>query len=152
MMTRPNTRVQRTRSSPSAPHSPLTRHPLGGWVRLAVLLGSLAVTGAGNTPEDIHLAVRVVDRDCQPFPGIRVLLVPAGGSADQVVGSAVTDSNGDAVLRQLVAGRYDALASLPDFVDSKVGPFVLPSKGEFRVTLVLNLSLERVIRLNEGVK
>lgn len=26
---RPNTRVQRTRSSPSAPHSPLTRHPLG---------------------------------------------------------------------------------------------------------------------------
>ena len=27
--TPPNTRVQRTRSSPSAPHSPLTRHPLG---------------------------------------------------------------------------------------------------------------------------
>jgi hypothetical protein len=26
----PNTRVQRTRSSPSAPHSPLTRRPLGG--------------------------------------------------------------------------------------------------------------------------
>ena len=26
---RPNTRVQRTRSSPSAPHSPLTRSPLG---------------------------------------------------------------------------------------------------------------------------
>ena len=26
----PNTRVQRTRSSPSARHSPLTRHPLGG--------------------------------------------------------------------------------------------------------------------------
>jgi hypothetical protein len=25
----PNMRVQRTRSSPSAPHSPLTRHPLG---------------------------------------------------------------------------------------------------------------------------
>ena len=25
----PNTRVQRTRSSPSAPHSPLTRYPLG---------------------------------------------------------------------------------------------------------------------------
>ena len=26
----PNPRVQRTRSSPSARHSPLTRHPLGG--------------------------------------------------------------------------------------------------------------------------
>ena len=36
MTVRPNTRVQRTRSSPSAPHSPLTRCPLGalgfcGW-------------------------------------------------------------------------------------------------------------------------
>ena len=28
----PNMRVQRTRSSPSAPHSPLTRYPLGGVV------------------------------------------------------------------------------------------------------------------------
>ena len=28
--TLPNTRVQRTRSSPSALRSPLTRHPLGG--------------------------------------------------------------------------------------------------------------------------
>jgi len=28
-MLAPNTRVQRTRSSPSAPHSPLTRRPLG---------------------------------------------------------------------------------------------------------------------------
>ena len=29
----PNTRVQRTRSSASPPHSPLTRHPLGGFKR-----------------------------------------------------------------------------------------------------------------------
>jgi hypothetical protein len=30
----PNTRVQRTRSSPSALRSPLTRHPLGGmWLK-----------------------------------------------------------------------------------------------------------------------
>ena len=28
-MRQPNRRVQRTRSSPSAPHSPLTRYPLG---------------------------------------------------------------------------------------------------------------------------
>ena len=28
-MSAPNTRVQRTRSSPSPPHSPLTRYPLG---------------------------------------------------------------------------------------------------------------------------
>ena len=42
---RPNTRVQRTRSSPSAPHSPLTRRPLGGsllqgGLRLTLLLGA----------------------------------------------------------------------------------------------------------------
>ena len=36
----PNTRVQRTRSSPSAPHSPLTRHPLG---RMKALLRHLAI-------------------------------------------------------------------------------------------------------------
>ena len=30
----PNPRVQRTRSSPSARHSPLTRHPLGRGIRL----------------------------------------------------------------------------------------------------------------------
>ena len=29
---RPNTRLQRTRSSASPPHSPLTRHPLGGGI------------------------------------------------------------------------------------------------------------------------
>jgi hypothetical protein len=32
--TLPNTRVQRTRSSASPPHSPLTRYPLGGAWRL----------------------------------------------------------------------------------------------------------------------
>jgi hypothetical protein len=39
----PNTRVQRTRSSPSAPHSPLTRHPLGGFAQVSgvLLLSSL---------------------------------------------------------------------------------------------------------------
>ncbi len=34
----PNPRVQRTRSAPSAPHEPLTRHPLGGWWRVGALM------------------------------------------------------------------------------------------------------------------
>jgi hypothetical protein len=46
-MTPPNTRVQRTRSSPSALRSPLTRSPLGG-VRHARLLGAAA--GASAIP------------------------------------------------------------------------------------------------------
>src|SRR4051812_25720645 len=55
----PNPRVQRTRSSASPPHSPLTRHPLGGRITLvAVLAVSLGlaserpalVTCAGESP------------------------------------------------------------------------------------------------------
>ena len=47
----PNTRVQRTRSSPSALRSPLTRHPLGGRGAAAAILsaavfGSVAPNGA----------------------------------------------------------------------------------------------------------
>ena len=45
----PNTRVQRTRSSPSALRSPLTRRPLGGTkeqhLAVALLIGCLAVGG-----------------------------------------------------------------------------------------------------------
>ena len=44
-VTRPNTRVQRTRSSASPPHSPLTRHLLGG--RRYLLAAALTVAAAG---------------------------------------------------------------------------------------------------------
>jgi ketosteroid isomerase-like protein len=50
---RPNTRVQRTRSSPSAPHSPLTRRPLGTgshallWRRRAIQVAVTAILFAG---------------------------------------------------------------------------------------------------------
>ena len=42
----PNTRVQRTRSSPSAPRSPLTRYPLGGWISTSLAVGLLALVSA----------------------------------------------------------------------------------------------------------
>jgi hypothetical protein len=48
----PNTRVQRTRSSPSAPHSPLTRCPLGrtlGFVWLLTILMLQAAAGSAAT-------------------------------------------------------------------------------------------------------
>ena len=59
MSAAPNTRVQRTRSSASPAHSPLTRHPLGSpWTpgtRVAayavVLMGSLAVLASPEKPE-----------------------------------------------------------------------------------------------------
>src|SRR5262245_19324468 len=108
--------------------------------------------GAGSTPEDVRLPVSVVNSDCQPFPGVTVVLVPTGDSVVRAVATAVTDANGVAVFVKLSGGRYDAIASLPDFVESRVGPFVLPSKGDFRVTLALNPSHERTVRLNEGTR
>src|SRR5262249_53411199 len=53
---RPNMRVQRTRSSPSALREPLTRHPLGSPMRrpaliaLALLLSIARVNGVTPTP------------------------------------------------------------------------------------------------------
>jgi hypothetical protein len=46
---RPNTRVQRTRSSPSAPHSPLTRYPLGGKMSLFLAVCALGMILACST-------------------------------------------------------------------------------------------------------
>ena len=58
----PNTRVQRTRSSPLAPHSPLTRHPLGATGDGNDLGGrALVVTGtcgSGKTTVAELLALR----------------------------------------------------------------------------------------------
>ena len=49
-MERPNPRVQRTRSSPSALHAPLTRHPLGGRMGQVSALASVAVALARLLP------------------------------------------------------------------------------------------------------
>jgi len=48
----PNMRVQRTRSSPSAPHSPLTRWPLGGWNVMPALVLMSTVLGCASTGVD----------------------------------------------------------------------------------------------------
>jgi TonB family protein len=57
----PNTRVQRTRSSPSALRSPLTRNPLGLLGAIAVALGA-SCSGASSqqstVPEPSQLAAR----------------------------------------------------------------------------------------------
>jgi len=46
---RPNMRVQRTRSSPSAPRSPLTRHPLAGRISLHSSGGQVVGTGSSDS-------------------------------------------------------------------------------------------------------
>ena len=52
---RPNMRVQRTRSSPSAPHSPLTRKPLGGqniWVAVIIVCAALCIRCDHSSPTE----------------------------------------------------------------------------------------------------
>jgi hypothetical protein len=47
---RPNMRVQRTRSSPSALRSPLTRHPLGSGIWLMALAAFIPVSALAGSP------------------------------------------------------------------------------------------------------
>jgi len=85
----PNMRVQRTRSSPSAPHSPLTRYPLGSaWRQAAIVAG-------------IHLAV--VAAACASSAGARKAeacrgsLQEFGKIRDSSLGFRVVGSNGRGV-------------------------------------------------------
>ena len=69
----PNTRVQRTRSSPSAPRSPLTRRPLGGVRaagRMTVLLLVVSVSAAAEQPAGGD-GQRVNTKDGQVYVWIR---------------------------------------------------------------------------------
>jgi hypothetical protein len=68
---RPNPRVQRTRSSASPPHSPLTRHPLG---RILVIAGflvpvvSFAEEWPGAAPAGAKQPVRILNVEATPRP------------------------------------------------------------------------------------
>ena len=62
----PNTRVQRTRSSPSAPHSPLTRHPLG--LLGLVVAGLLGIRCGSAPPEPKPLAPDQLAAQCHTRP------------------------------------------------------------------------------------
>ncbi len=66
----PNPRVQRTRSSPSARRSPLTRHPLGGRitavVAVALALSTACSTQPRSTTQEERTVVEYCDLVAQP--------------------------------------------------------------------------------------
>jgi hypothetical protein len=100
-------RVQRTRSSPSALRSPLTRHPLGGLMRgmaLLVLCSGMLCGQESTTqiPSDFHW---------QSIPEVKVkLLVPDGWHFNAVKGS---DQTYVVTLEDYAkTGRYDTGARL----------------------------------------
>jgi hypothetical protein len=134
---RPNTRVQRTRVARCArPGSPLTRHPLGGFMRrLWLVIGVLSTFPACETfngnkyiailPPPSRAAatcettsenrpsvvVEVRDDRGSPLPGVLVRLTPsAGGQATE----SPTDRRGVATAR-LEPGAWRVDTTLPGF-------------------------------------
>jgi hypothetical protein len=85
--TLPNTRVQRTRSSPSALRSPLTRHPLGSTLWQIVLFSSVAavadsstVTGARVVPEPLQVKASHMEYSADMSPLWRLEINSPGSS------------------------------------------------------------------------
>ena len=71
----PNTRVQRTRSSPWALREPLTRHPLGGLVRSLVALAAVVFVctcSCASAPSSAFTGFGAVDPKSPPVPADRL--------------------------------------------------------------------------------
>jgi len=125
----PNTRVQRTRSSPLARHSPLTRRPLDGrralGAALALLLASSCVTihgkfypgwksnavsvayePAGTATGATSLTVRIVGKWVELAPlSLSVAMSRVGDSASPIF--KLYGSTNPAVFDSLPAGLWD---------------------------------------------
>jgi len=121
-------RVQRTRSLPSAPHSPLTRCPLGGrgltLLFLILLAAGCVSSGKGDA------VVRLVDQEGAALP----LTVPVR------MGGLCVDSDvkGVAHFSAVPAGRYDVRAELDGFMAC---PTTLRVKAGATVTLALEMRI-----------
>jgi hypothetical protein len=109
---RPNTRVQRTRSSASPPHSPLTRRPLGNGRFSAAIVAGLAAasfllvaSACGRLVPERPATVTVVAADSQGgvMPGITVALDAVGEPGHF---EATTGAKGSATFTGLRAGSW----------------------------------------------
>ena len=110
----PNTRMQRTRSSPSALRSPLMRCPLGVAIVVFVSIGCAErapqAATAGRPDVSIQVPIiRVVDRDGVGLPGVTVLLCKGAADAVRVV---TTSAQGEALFPGLAVGTYRIQAGL----------------------------------------
>ena len=91
----PNTRVQRTRSSPSAPHSPLTRRPLGRLILLAAAITSGTVGAASS--DSVPTAAAVLDE------------IKAIGPERTLQREWATEQHSDAICQGISTGAPDWL-------------------------------------------
>jgi hypothetical protein len=87
-----------------------------------------------------RLFVRVVDTECHPIPGVAVKFLRAGDSPGQAIATGVTDSKGQAFFDAVSESKYDVIASLRNFIPTRVGPFTATAFRSSRpVLVVLNL-------------
>jgi hypothetical protein len=105
-----------------------------------VVLTALHPSG-GSDPQ--RLFVRVLDVECHPIPNISVAFFRVGDPPDRPALNAVTDSKGDAFLDVTLNSRYEVVASSPNFISARVGPFAVTKDRSSRpIFVVLNLSLD----------
>ena len=106
-------------------------------MRLKLVLLILAVACPVTSAEPPRLAIHVVDFECHPLPGVPVSFYRGGKSAGRPELSTVTDSSGDAFLSVVMGQRYEAVASLPNCIPVRIGPFVATQDRLTRPVLVL---------------
>ena len=90
----PNTRVQRTRSSASPPHSPLTRRPLGAAI-FAVAMSALFACRHTIVDYSFRVQGTVVDAGGLPISGVRVTLQIQGVAYQAVTEVSRTETYTD---------------------------------------------------------
>ncbi len=121
---------------------------------LAVLVCLLGSPQAGVPVVAPHLTIRVLDWNLKPLPGVTVRLMPFGRPSEEVKASAVTDAHGEAAIRQVSLGRYEAVCSLAGLLDSRFGPFDLGWPGpppNLRATVVMNYDWSQPDSIRNGV-
>ena len=103
-------RVQRTRSSPSALRSPLTRHPLGNREAVVVLLTALSAFVCACPPVGdggVSAKGEVTDSAGKPIPGAQVAFLCSSRDRYPRLFETRTDEQGRFELSSTVApGRY----------------------------------------------
>jgi hypothetical protein len=139
----PNTRMQRTRSSPSALRSPLMRCPLGGWWRpLWLLLLSVHLAGVGlaeslAAPKG-SLSVHVIDGAGGSLPGAAVVLYPADRPSEEAA-RGVTDSDGTLVIADLSLASYEVRVELLGLCADYAAVVLAGGDRIAKVTLTMSL-------------
>ena len=151
----PNTRVQRTRSSPSALRSPLTRCPLGGpkvaargHMPILVALGMLiaAVTVAQSRP--YQLEITVADPNGAAIDGatVSVSIVDEQGT---ILERRVTKSrpDGRAFIPVTADHHFVVTAELQGFISASTEPIRPNDEAVYKLQLFLN-----PVRLSSGAQ